>query len=327
MSPSRLIGGLGRGLSRWSERLVPDPFIFAIILTLIAFAGGVAFFQVEAGTTLGFGGRIDAVFSGWRGEFFELRLMRFAFQMCIVLVTGHALALSRPVQWLVSAISKIPKNTAQAAAIVAIVAEVSGVIHWGLGAVVGAFLAREIGRAAAREGRSIDYPVLGAAAYMGLLLWHGGLSGSAPLKVAGSDHFLVERIGTIATSETLGSVLNLVVTGTMLILVPLIFWLMAPRDEAEFVPFTEDESRSDWESQADADSRTGVVGALERSLFLALLIGLGGLGWVIIGFFRGTAKLDLDTVNFFFLFAGITSRAAQFDTYAQWPMELAPVAA
>ena len=306
MSPSRIIGGLGRTLSRWSERLVPDPFVFAILLTVVAFVGGVAFFQGEPGTSVGFGARVDAVFTGWWTDFFPLKLMRFAFQMCIVLVTGHALALSRPVQALVSAISRIPKNTAQAAAIVAIVAEVSGILHWGLGAVVGAFLAREIGRAAARQGKSIDYPVLGAAAYMGLLLWHGGLSGSAPLMVAGVDHFLVEQIGSIPTSETLGSMLNLVVTGTMLLLVPLIFWLMAPRDPESFVPFAETGAKPDWDRQLDSDSRPGVVGFLESSRFLALLIGFAGLGWVVVGLIRGTAKLDLDTVNFFFLFAGIT---------------------
>ncbi|MBT3223524.1 MAG: short-chain fatty acid transporter, partial [Proteobacteria bacterium] len=238
MSPGALIGGLGRRLSWLSEKLVPDPFVIAIVLTLVAFVGGLCFFEVDEGQTMGMASRAEAVLGGWSGTFFSLKLMRFAFQMCIVLVTGHALALSPPVRRIVAELARLPKNTASAAVLVAIVALVSGVVHWGLGAVVGAFLAREIGRAAARENRPLHYPILGAAAYMGFLVWHGGLSASAPLKVAESDHFLVDKIGVIPVANTLGLTSNLVITGVILVVVPLIFWLMAPRDVSSFVPYS-----------------------------------------------------------------------------------------
>ena len=303
MSPGALIGGLGRRLSWLSEKLVPDPFIIAIILTLVAFAGGVVFFEVEPGQTVGLFSRVEAVLGGWSGSFYTLKLMRFAFQMCIVLVTGHALALSPPVQKAVLVLARLPKTTASAAVLVAFVALVSGVIHWGLGAVVGAFLAREIGRLAARENRPLHYPILGAAAYMGFLVWHGGLSASAPLKVAESDHFLVEKIGVIPVANTLGLTSNLVITGVMFIAVPLIFWLMAPRDSAAFIPYPQGgEGRVD---PVEQKGREGFAGALENSRLLSSTIALIGLAWLCLSMARGSAGLNLDTVNLLFLFAGI----------------------
>ncbi len=324
MSPTRIVGGLGRVLSRWSERLVPDPFIFAILLTLIALICGFQFFYADV-TTLGELSALSAgeslehnlvavdissrtrwltVLAGWSASFFSAGGLTFAFQMCLVLVTGHALALSRPVQTAVKRISKLPRNTAEAAAIVALVAELSGIVHWGLGAVVGAFLAREIGRAAALSGRKIDYPILGAAAYLGLLVWHGGLSGSGPLLVAESGHFLVDKMGVIPTSETIGSSLNWIVSGVVCAIVPLAFWLMAPRNELEFVPYAESESPVEIDLDS-GNKRSGIAGHLENSKLLAGLIALIGLGWLIRRFALGQAQLDLNVVNFFFLFAGI----------------------
>jgi short-chain fatty acids transporter len=251
------------------------------------------------------GVRLEVILDGWQGKFFSPGLLRFAFQICLVLVTGHALALSPPVQRGVAAIAAIPKNTAQAAMLVAIVAEISGVIHWGLGAVIGAFLAREIGRAFQRQGRTLHYPILGAAAYMGLLVWHGGLSGSAPLKVAESNHFLVDRIGVISADQTLFSSYNLIITGVILVVVPLIFWLLSPRDPATFVPFI-DTFEAPGPDEAPVEGRSGrLVSRLENSVLICFVIGGAGLAWTAYRLVAGRANFDLDALNFLFLFAGL----------------------
>ena len=75
------------------------------------------------------------------------------------------------------------------------VATVASWISWGFGLVVGALFAREV----AKKVPDVDYRVLVAGAYSGFLVWHGGLSGSVPLKLATDDQFGV----LIPTSETL----------------------------------------------------------------------------------------------------------------------------
>ena len=58
----------------------------------------------------------------------------------------------------------------------------------------------------------INYPIVGAAGYCGLLVWHGGLSGSAPLTVATTDHFLASLIGVISVEHTVFSSTNMITT-------------------------------------------------------------------------------------------------------------------
>ncbi|MGB5413615.1 MAG: TIGR00366 family protein, partial [Polyangiales bacterium] len=160
-----------------------------------------------------------------------------------------------------------------------------GLIQWGLGAVVAAFVVREIAHSAAEDGRPMDIPVLGAAAYAGLAVWHGGLSGSAPLKAAESAQFTQGTMQSIPVSETLFSSLNLVVSGGLLILLPLMCIALAPKSalvpEVPAVPVVA--------------SQRG-----QRSL-LGLFVGsaaafLVGYGWV-----RGEVAFDLNSVNLFFL--------------------------
>jgi len=61
-----------------------------------------------------------------------------------------------------------------------------------------------------------------AAGYMGLAVWHGGFSGSAPLLVATKGHFLEKEIGIIPVSQTIGSPLNITTAIIMIILIPLV---------------------------------------------------------------------------------------------------------
>ena len=147
-----MLARLGEVFSRWAERWVPDPFVLALFLTLVTLVGG---FSLT--------GSVGEVLQGWFSGFSSTPLLAFALQMCLILVTGQALASSPPVQKLVRALARGPKTTPAAAGLVALIACVTGLIQWGLGAVVAAFVVREIAANAAEEGRPMDVPVLGAA--------------------------------------------------------------------------------------------------------------------------------------------------------------------
>jgi len=269
-----MLARLGEVFSRWAERWVPDPFVLALILTLITLLGGFAL-----------SGSVATVLQGWYGGFSSTPLLAFALQMCLILVTGQALASSPPVQKLVRAVARLPKRTPEAAGLVAIIACLTGLIQWGLGAVVAAFVVREIAQSAAEDGRPMDIPVLGAAAYAGLAVWHGGLSGSAPLKAAESAQFTQGTTPVIPVSETLFSSLNLVVSGGLLILLPLMCFALAPR--VALVPVV------------SAPSLATAV-RTKRSL-LGLFVGGLAVVLVIYSWVQGEVAFDLNSVNLFFL--------------------------
>jgi short-chain fatty acids transporter len=269
-----MLARLGAVFSRWAERWVPDPFVLALVLTLVTLAGGFAL-----------SGSVGEVLQGWYGGFSSTPLLAFALQMCLVLVTGQALASSPPVQRLVRAVARWPKRTPAAAGLVAFIACTTGLIQWGLGAVVAAFVVREIAQSAAEDGRPMDIPLLGAAAYTGLAVWHGGLSGSAPLKAAESAQFTQGASQAVAVSETLFSPLNLLVSGGLLVLLPLMCVALAPKDTT--VP--------DMPTKVSSKSR------VEKRSFLAVLVGGAATLLVLWSWFRGDVAFDLNSVNLFFL--------------------------
>lgn len=231
-----MISRLGLSISRVFHRVCPDPFVIAILLTLLTFALALAFGKVAPGQ--GLAARSLTLLDAWRGDEGFWKLLTFGMQMCLILVTGHALAATRPVRRLIQKMSDLPHTAAGAAVLVCIAACFTGLINWGLGLIVGALMAREVGRSMMRRGLPLHYPLLAAAGYMGLLVFHGGLSGSAPLSattVAGARKVLPESsvalIGEgIALDRTLFSPLNLFVTGGLCVLLPILFWLLAPRN-------------------------------------------------------------------------------------------------
>ncbi|HSN82027.1 MAG TPA: TIGR00366 family protein [Polyangiales bacterium] len=269
-----MLARLGEVFSRWADRWVPDPFVLALALTLITLFGGFALT-----------GSASAVFRGWYGGFSSTPLLAFALQMCLILVTGQALAASPPIQRVVRAVARLPKRTSSAAGMVAVIACLTGLIQWGLGAVVAAFVVREIAHGAAEEGRPMDIPVLGAAAYTGLAVWHGGLSGSAPLKAAESVRFTQGGADAIPVSETLFSPLNLVVSGGLLVLLPLLCVALAPKESSVPEPLP---------------SKNEPAGPQKRSLFGLLVGGAAGV-LVVVSWVGGDLSFDLNSVNLFFL--------------------------
>jgi short-chain fatty acids transporter len=297
-----MIARLGRRLSRISTRVVPDPFVLALALTGLVLVLGLLRLALSDDPPAE--GAFWTLLVGWAQGFSSKPGLAFALQMCLVLVTGHALALSPPVQRAVVAIARLPRSGASAAALVAAVAAVAGVVHWGLGAIVGAFLAREIARHARSRGLTVHYPLLGAAAYTGLAVWHGGLSGSAPLKVAESGHFAADIAGVVPVSATLLSPLNLLVTGSLVVLLPLLYYAMSPRDEQECVP-------PDPVALAPLPERKpptidSVPTWLRESPVVGVFIGAVGLAAVVAGFARGHLTFDLNLVNLLFLFLGLS---------------------
>ena len=89
-----IIQSLSAVLSRVASRWIPDPLVIALLLS------GVVLLWSSLGTDLGLWGTIDAWGgthkSGLSPKFGVWKLLGFAMQMCLVLVTGHALA-SAPV--------------------------------------------------------------------------------------------------------------------------------------------------------------------------------------------------------------------------------------
>jgi short-chain fatty acids transporter len=289
---------MGSYFSRWADKYMPDPFLFAILLTFLTLILGVIF--TDNGPF--------AMLKHWNKGFWEL--LTFAMQMCLILVTGYALATTKAVRRAIEALADIPKTGAGAAYLVALVAIIAAYINWGLGIIVGALMARQVALRGYQKGVAMHYPLLGAAGYAGLAVWHGGFSASAPLLVATDGHFLADKIGIIAVSQTLFSPLNIVVAVFLIIGLPFLFRFLTPVDESETVTIDKvlpniDDFLAEKEEDSEQQRRDTVASKLENSMAISIIVGLMGLIVIVWYFATKGFKLNLNIVNFTFMIVGI----------------------
>lgn len=299
-------------MAELAKRWVPDPFVLALLLTIFALLLALLFGKDGFGLfdSLGaWGGRIidGEVTPDERGFW---KFLTFAMQMCLVLVTGHALATTKPVSKALFKLASIPKSTAQAASLTAFVAIIAAFINWGLGLIVGAILAREIGKSAKTRNIPIHYPLVAAAGYVGLMVWHGGLSGTAPFMmtqekdvaaVLGAER--AASVQPVGLDQTVLSPLNLTVAALLIIVVPLLFRALSPSvDKTDGIEIANiAESR-----KVEEEHGSGFIQALERTPLLTIIICAMGFAYLYFYLSRISLwKIDINAINMFFLFLGL----------------------
>jgi len=163
------IARLALALTAWSERWIPDAFIFALLATFIVLGGALVATPASLAQT------VDA----WGRGFWEL--IPFTLQMSLIIITGHVLATSQPMGRVIRAIAGWPSTPRAAVALVTFFTLVASWFNWGFSLVFGAVLAKEV----ARRVEGVDYRALAAASVLGLgSIWAQGLSGSAALQMA-----------------------------------------------------------------------------------------------------------------------------------------------
>jgi short-chain fatty acids transporter len=207
---------------RW---LLPSPLAIALLLTLFTFVLAWAF--TESPSNHSGSERITELLTMWEKGLWNTSLLAFTVQMMLILVLGHVLALSPAVARLIDRLVGYVQSTTQAVIMVSLVSMLIALLNWGLGLVVGAILARKAAQTLQTKGLAFNYGLLGAAGYCGLMVWHGGLSGSAPLKAVESGHLgslLPSSVALlpdyIPLSDTLFSSMNISNTFFILLLVP-----------------------------------------------------------------------------------------------------------
>ena len=164
-----LLARFALAMTDWTERWVPDAFIFALLATLIVVVAGVACTPST----------MPQVIDAWGRGFWEL--IPFTLQMALIIITGHVLATSTPVGRVIRAIAAWPTTPRNAVALVAFFAMTSSWFNWGFSLIFSAVLAKEV----ARRVEGVDYRALAAASFLGLgSIWAQGLSGSAALQMA-----------------------------------------------------------------------------------------------------------------------------------------------
>lgn len=260
------------------------PIGFVLLLTLSSFVVG--FFLMEQDPSKPIKVSVLGLLSFWQEGFFGL--LGFTLQMIMILVFGYALALFGPINRKLKSFSEIPQSLSSATLLTATVTILGGLLNWGFGLIVGAFMARFVHESLLKKGINSNAALLASSGYLGMAVWHGGLSASAPLTVAGNAHFLVETIGVVPVSDTLFSSFNLLVTPGLI----LVFLITA-----FFLSKTVSRTTDSFDSIPLHPIESGGGSFLARGvgIFMLLVLFTGA----VFGDADGLEMISLNWVNFF----------------------------
>ncbi len=140
------------------------------------------------------------------------------------------------------------------------------------------------------------------------MIWHWGLSASAPLLSATKGHFFEDIYGIIPTSQTIFSVYALTLSVLSLIFVVAAMYAISPSDPKRcrgiehyaphLIEKTEEEKKEEPKVLTIADR-------IENSVVVGLLLSLMGIVYIVYYFGVKKGGLNLNIVNFTFLFIGL----------------------
>lgn len=273
------------------ERLLPEPFVFALLLSILT-------------AVLAFGfapkNNVHDVVGGWYNGIFTI--FPFAFQMVLILVTGYALTSSKPVSAFLRWLAGVPKTPRSAVALTLMLSMVMVALNWGFGLIASAVFAREI----AKRHR-LDFAWLLAAAYTGFLMFPPGLSSSIALAQAtpGSALNIVQKVTgeIVPLHDSLLSPFNYVPVIILFIVLPFLFSRMEPAPE-DAQPA--DPARLAAEDEVKPRPRAeGLAGILDRAWILNLAVVVAAFGYLGMQVAAGTFHLDINSLILIFLALGL----------------------
>jgi len=139
------------------------------------------------------------------------------------------------------------------------------------------------------------------------MVWHGGLSGTAPFKMTQMKDVVevlgdrAQQVGEVPLNQTIFLPLNFVVTALVLLVVPLLFVMLAPRheDPHEAAPLL-----SAYESEAE--SRDTPADRMNHSPLIAFFVVAIGAAYLFLLVPKvGVFSIDINIIILFFLLLGL----------------------
>lgn len=275
---------IGNSIANLISKYLPSALTIAVLLTILVLVAGIVFEKATFVQMITFWG--DGL---WR-------LLTFAMQMVLILVAGGTLAKANSVQKVLDKLGDIPTGNTQVVLMATILSCTGCYINWGFGLIISAIF----GVILIKRQPNVDRGLVLAASYSGFLVWHGGLSGSIPLKLTSPSQKIQEIIGesSIGLDQTIFSGLNIaLVLGTILSLIVINFFLSKLR----FKPM----QASLLEPKEDGnDKEVTQVNNIDHSIWVSGIFVFLGAAYLVVTL-GGGKSLDLNAVILIFILLGV----------------------
>lgn len=312
-----ILARMGRRFARISEAVLPDPFVLAVLITVGVFVAALACGSSPTFENLPPADRSVGLLQIWFDGVWNGGFLQFALQMCLVLLTGFGIAKSPPVAAGIERLASHVRTPRGAVMLVAAVSCSGCWLNWGFGLIAGGVLAAELGKRLDAIDRHRIQPLLVAAAYAGMMIWHGGMSGSAPLKVAKAGVSIGDggamHIETIDVSRTILAPGNLILSIVFILGIPMLLSRFASGRAASIVIDPDRRpAANDQPTRPAADTVSGeargrtIAERVNGWRGLSAILGLLGVLALALRVAQlRTGAIDLNFVNLLFLSIGL----------------------
>ncbi|AOT73062.1 short-chain fatty acid transporter [Geosporobacter ferrireducens] len=266
-----------------ADKIIPDSFVFCLVLTLIVFALGMVFTG---------NGPLSMVKHWYNGFWTQ---MTFAFQMAFMVVTCAAAAKAKQVKKILIKIASIPKTPVGAMILLMGFGYVSSFINWAFCTVVTPILAMQL----SKQVKGLHFPMMVAAGYSTMILGQClGPSASVYALVATDGHFLADKIGVLNQAVTVYNPMN-VTLFTILAVFTIVLSILTRPPQHEIVEY---KTALDGVEEIEAEEVVTLADRMNGSKIMMYLIGFAGLA-IIVTTFMEKGFLGALNINFvIFLF-------------------------
>lgn len=273
------------------RRYLPDPFVFAILLTILTMLLAII---VQGRAPL------DTV-SDWGKGFWSL--LAFTTQMAVILAMGYVLATAPLVDRLLDRITATVHTPRGAIVVATLVGAVGSYLNWGFGLVIGGIVAQKL----ARRIRGVHYPLIISAAFSGFTMYGLGFSATIPVLISTKGHALEAKMGLVPLSETIFSPIILTVSLVVLATLPLVNAALHPKAGETIIeidPALVGDAADKGDGPGSVLGENTLASRLNNSRIISSLIGALAAAYTVRHFVNGGA-LDLNMINYAIVFLGI----------------------
>ncbi|MFV0448314.1 MAG: short-chain fatty acid transporter [Vibrio sp.] len=269
-----------------ADRYIPDSFVFCLILSIVIFG-----FGMLSGST-----PVELI-DGWYSQVWAMN--GFAFQMSLMVMVCGAAAKSPLISSALEKVALKIKSRTAAIVVLLVFGLASSVINWSFSLILTPILAMYLSRSV----KGLHFPLLIAAGYSTMLLGQSWCpSASAYALLAGSDHFLVDKVGVIPQSETTYNPVNTILF-FILAAVTIAITLMTRAPDSEIISYNGDIKVGKEEAEPDETP----ADKMNNNRFIMYF--LGAIGLFVVGqsiFTKGFLNsLNFNFVIFMFLILNV----------------------
>jgi short-chain fatty acids transporter len=242
-----------------ADKVIPDSFVFCIILTLVIFV-----FGIMAGSSP------IALINGWYDKIWAMN--GFAFQMSLMVIVCGSAAKSPQISAGLGKISKMAKTRNMAIVMLLVFGLASSIINWSFSLILTPIFAKQL----SKNVKGLHFPLLIAAGYSTMLLGQSWCpSASAYALLAGKDHFLVDKLGVMPQSLTTYNPINTILFFIIaLVTIAIVILTKAPADE--IVSYEGDDNEVVVEEKLNTADFTP-ADKMNNNKIIMLLLGVAGI--------------------------------------------------